>query len=184
MKIENKLICDVEPAIYKDFDCGKEWSMNLFLKEDALKYYLSGQATTNVIIDAENNQTIGYFSLKCNSFKISNIDLSNSEEIIEVIPAVEIARFAVDRNFQGKIMENDDIKYSEYIMDELMYNVQFIREYFIGIKAIILFSVNGLKQINFYKKMGFKIFNEFYDVYQSTENENCIPMYLFLTSVK
>ena len=69
-------------------------------------------------------------------------------------------------------------------MDELMYNVQFIREYFIGIKAIILFSVNGLKQINFYKKMGFKIFNEFYDAYQSTENENCIPMYLFLTSVK
>lgn len=181
MEIKKKYISDIELSLCQNFDCGGEdESMSFFLRDEALMCYKKGEAVTHVLLTEDEKCIVGYFSLKCANFQLQETDSYTGEIKNIVYPAVEIARFAIAANFQSKKHIDENVNFSEYMMQELMADIYDIRQYAVGVRAIILFSVNRDKQLHFYKKMGFGLFIENVGVNQSTENEGCVPMYQLL----
>ena len=184
MDIEKHFIFDIAPSYLQNFDCGEEWTMSYFLRDDAFEAYRQGQAMTNVFVDCSTGTVLGYYSLKSNSFLHKYFHPYSQQNVSDTVPCVEIARIALDKRFQRKYLPDSDIKYSEYLMGEAMQDINDLREYWLGIKAVMLFSINKPKQISFYQKFGFKEFAPNDNIHQSTDVEDCLPMYLLLPTLE
>ncbi|MBR2216222.1 MAG: hypothetical protein IJ849_10790 [Selenomonadaceae bacterium] len=184
MDIKKYFIFDIAPDALQNFDCGEEWSMSYFLRYDALEAYRQGQAMTNVFVDCATGLVLGYYSLKSNSFLHKYVHPYSGCAVSDTVPCVEIARFALDKQFQRQKLPGSDIKYSEYLMSEALQDINDLREYLVGVKAVMLFSLNKPKQIHFYHKFGFKEFAPSDGIHQSTEVEGCLPMYLLLPPIE
>ena len=180
MAINSTYITDIDEKKLSLFDCGdSEYStMSFFLRDEALALHKDGTAFTKVYIDTDNNDAIvGYTSLKASCFQYTTCSHYSNEELLHVVPAVEIARFAIATDYQGKLYAEEEQNYSEYVLFQALQDIMSLRDYAIGVKAAILFSVNRPKQLHFYSKSGFLRLSEQY-VFKSTENEDCVPMYM------
>lgn len=179
MSVNSIFITDIAEDKLKAFDCGDSAyaTMSFFLRDEALTMHKDGTAFTKVYIDESSNDIVGYTSLKASCFQYTTSDKYSHDEIYYVVPAVEIARFAIATAYQGKICAEENEKYSDYILSQALQDVMDLREYALGVKAVILFSINRPKQLYFYSKNGFHRLSEKY-VFQSTENEGCVPMYM------
>lgn len=177
MEIKVKAINLIDDASsYQNFSCGYEdASMSEFLRDEARKAYDDGYAVTQVLFNGDNQDVIGYYSLKCGSFQ-RNID----KNTIKIVPTVEIARFAIAWAYQHKEYK-DGAKFSEYMMQDAMADIMSIKQQLAGVRAITLFSVDRINARKFYQKMEFKKFDEAsFDIYRDTENDGCIPMYMII----
>lgn len=186
MKIEEHFLDDIDVENRRSFDCGENdiSTMSSFLYEDAQAYQDSGAAFTKVFIDSDDNDSIiGYYSLKSSCFQYVDTDKYTNSEIIQVVPAVEIARFAVALKYQGEHIPKLNQKFSSFLMFTALQDIMSLRDYALGVQAAILFSLDLPRQLRFYKREGFSRFIE-EDVFQSTENEGCVPMYKILPNVK
>ena len=180
MAIEPIFITDIDKDKLSAFDCSDSAysTMSFFLRDEALALHKDGTAFTKVYIDENNdNAIVGYTSLKASCFQYTACSNYTNEEILHVVPAVEIARFAIATAYQGKVYPEEDEKYSDYILSQALQDIMSLRDYTLGVKAAILFSVNRPKQLHFYSKNGFLRLSEKY-IFQSTENEGCVPMYM------
>lgn len=109
----DKTICEIETQqkiIIRDiciddlprlrlFNCGND-SMNAYIHREALLNHTLGEGITRVVLDKNESDIIGYFTLKCTSAKID--DPSMSDEKREV-PSIEISRLAVCESWQNGI---------------------------------------------------------------------------------
>ena len=179
MAIEPVFITDIDENKLKTFDCGDSSysTMSFFLRDEALALHKDGTAFTKIYIDETNNAIVGYTSLKASCFQYTARSKYSMDEIIHVVPSVEIARFAIATDYQGKIFTEENEKFSDYILSQALQDIMSLRDYTLGVKAAILFSVNRPKQLHFYSKNGFLRLSEKY-IFQSTENEGCVPMYM------
>ena len=185
MKIEERFLDDIDVENRRSFNCGENdiSTMSSFLYEEAQVYQNSGTAFTKVFIDSDdNNSIIGYYSLKSSCFQYTDTDKYTGSEIIQVVPAVEIARFAIALKYQGKIIPKLKQKFSSFLMFTALQDIMSLRDYILGVQAAILFSLDYPKQLRFYEREGFSYFCE-EDVFQSTENEGCVPMYKILPNI-
>ena len=180
MAIKPIYITGIDENKLRLFDCGdsKYSTMSFFLHDEALALHKDGTAFTQVYIDTNNNDAIvGYTSLKASCFQYIIRSEYTDEELLHVVPAVEIARFAIATEYQGRLYAEAKQNYSEYVLFQALQDIMSLRDYAIGVKAAILFSVNRPKQLHFYSKSGFERLSEQY-VFKSTENEECVPMYM------
>ena len=85
------------------FDCGEE-ALNEFLRRYARKSHeLGGAKTFLAIYDADNNTTLGFYSLSP-----ASVEYARTPETVRRglarrdVPGFRLARLAVDRRFQGQ----------------------------------------------------------------------------------
>lgn len=144
---------DKDISLVQDFNCGNE-VINDYLKEEACN---DTKATTFIIVNNDNNQIIAYYSLNCSGFVIDN---GNN---FTIYPAVEIKMFAIDEKYQHipYSTNREDGNLSDTLLDN-----------------VILYSVPSAE--NFYRRNGFKRFENFMLQSTSLFLDGCIPMYLSL----
>ena len=93
------------------FDCGDD-DLNDFLKNDAFIYQEKKIATTILFFYEEN--LIGFLSVAADSLRL-NLDEKKSYDIhqkkLEDIPAVKLARLAMDKNYQKQGVGTNILKW-------------------------------------------------------------------------
>ena len=141
------------------FDCGFE-VFNEYLKHKIL----DDKAVIHFIINSENDDVIAYFSLLASCIFLNNYEDSN------VIPAIELKMFAVDKKYRGL---NLGVRLLEDITDVVKkYSLECV-----GAKALILYSVPAGKVVEMYESSGFVKMPEEYSMYKSYFSDGCISMY-------
>src|SRR3989338_1808496 len=136
----------------KDFNCGdspEQKELSDFLKEDALAYQENDLAITYLCV-LDNQAIVGYITLCSNSVKFSDEELSyliiDDLELRE-IPALKIARLAVEKKFQTQGI-------GKYIVFSAFKKAREIKGH-IGLRIV---TVDSKKEsISYYEnKFGFK----------------------------
>ncbi len=85
---------------YLGFDCGKE-PLNTFLIRHALANQANDSART--FVGLEDNRVVGYYSLAVSAIKYDEAPERMTKGLARhPVPILLMARFAVDKDFQGK----------------------------------------------------------------------------------
>lgn len=164
-----KRLSENDIEFVQSFDCGNE-IINNYLKEHA---YNDSKSTTSLIYDLSNNHVVSYYSLNCSGFVI------NSNSHIIIYPAVEIKMFAVDENYKHILFSSEDnFTLSDYIFSNVISKIYDFTEEYCGADKVILYSVPRAEK--FYRKNGFKRFQDFMLQSESKFIDGCIPMYMNL----
>lgn len=83
------------------FDCGEE-ALNSYLRRYARQNHERNIARTFVFVD-KNNRVLGYYSLASASIEFESLPAAHAKHAPKYpVPAVRIARLAVDRSIKGK----------------------------------------------------------------------------------
>ena len=145
-----------------DFDCGFD-IFNSYLKHNILE----DKAAMHYITDAENDNLIAYFSLLASCIFLNEFENSN------IIPAVEIKMYAVDKKYQK-------LHLGEKLLESIYKTIRQYSLKYIGAKAVVLYSVPAEKVVQMYETGEYKKMPENYSMYKSSFNEGCVPMYKFI----
>lgn len=96
-----KIIPIGEECRREDFDCGVE-ALNTYLRHYARQNHEKNIARTFVAV-VDDNRVRGYYSLASAGIEFGSLPADRAKRLPKYpIPAVRIARLAVDRVFQGK----------------------------------------------------------------------------------
>ena len=147
-----------------DFQCGPDDPLNLFLSDDSFDYDKERYGLTYLLKDKDSDTILAFYTIKSNGVQT----YSSEYEEYNAVPVVEIARIAVEYEFQhmgvGKKL------FYEHILPK----IQGV-ENLIAVRAVIVFvdpdNANGIR---FYESLGFKKASR--DVQQKISesfNENC-----------
>ncbi len=79
------------------FNCGND-SMNAYIHREALLNHTLGEGITRVVLDKNESDIIGYFTLKCTSVRVEDPNISDEAR---EIPSIEISRLAVCESWQN-----------------------------------------------------------------------------------
>lgn len=142
--IEFKTLTSFETAfIFKGFDCGDE-NLNKYIKTHAYQNDKNHLSKTFVCFD--NNVPVGFVTL-CNSqVDFEEMPASYKKKHPRYpVPAIKIARLAVEKSLQGRGYGKDIITFAFKKAIQVSLNV--------GVKAIIVDAKESAK--NFYIKYGF-----------------------------
>jgi len=90
-----------ESHAVSEFDCGDR-DLNDFIKNDALKQKNEGWNTTYVATEIGSNKAIGFFALAHDAINLTPELRSKHGKEYCNIPAIKIARFAVNKTHQSK----------------------------------------------------------------------------------
>lgn len=157
-------VSEVEENLLRRFSC-KEDSLARYLKEFAKSYHNAGAGATNVVINQDNNEIIGYYTLKCSCVKVHDPEMSEEEKYF---PAIEISRFAIKRTYEGK-------GWGKGIFSLALSEIDKLKKNSIGVQMIILFALPDVT--GFYNKFNFKELDATMATYECKDNEDCICMY-------
>lgn len=157
-----------------NFTCGENKELEDFLKSDAFAYNREGQGNTYLILDKEGRDIIGYYTLRANAIQAYNDD----NKRVEILPAIEIARFAIAADYQGK-------GYGRLIFFfSVLPKINKIKS-IVGVNTIMLFSVNTEQALGFYEKIGFKITEDEVRQFINEDcNKGCKLMYVNIENTK
>lgn len=85
----------------EDFDCGEE-ALNAYLRRYARQNHEHNIARTFVAVDA-HDRVLGYYSLASASIEFDSLPAAYAKRVPRYpVPAVRIARLAVDRSVKGE----------------------------------------------------------------------------------
>ena len=140
---EERLNRDIHFQIVGNFQCGADDPLNLFLSDKAFEYDEERYGTT-YLLRAEEGDILAFYSIKANG-----VQICTPMKEYNAVPVVEIARIAVEFDFQN--MGMGKILFYDYILPK----IEKI-ESLIAIRWIIVFvdpfNVRGIK---FYESLGF-----------------------------
>jgi len=145
-----------------DFDCGDE-DLNEFIREDALKHLYEDLAVTYLFI--LDGVVLGFVSISSASIKISKKHKKEMKFQYPEFPSVRIARLAIDKRYAGKGIGTHLIKWISGKSEDMGRDI--------GIRFISLDAYE--KSINFYKKIGFHVYDS---------KKRNVPMYFDLKKIK
>ena len=130
------------------FDCGVQ-ALNGFLKSTARQHGDKGISRTFVLTGPENPSIIqGYFTLTLCEVKTEHLPVSYARKFPEHgLPAVRLARLAVDTRFQG-------CGYGGYLLAEAIHRTVLIAEY-AGVIGLFVDAKDEPASL-FYQRYGFK----------------------------
>lgn len=161
---DNQIVSHEHKKLLRGFNCGVD-SLDEFLRLHAIYYGEIGEGKTTVYIDDNVDKIIGYHTLKCSSIKINQPEMSENDRIL---PAIEIARLAIDRRYQKRWIGAD-------ILTLAISDINDIKNKFAGVMAITLFA--HPKAVGFYEKFGFEVMDNTMEIYRCYKDEGCICMY-------
>jgi|GEM_PF-2927474 hypothetical protein len=96
-KIIIRDICTDDNDRLRLFNCGNE-SMNAYIHREALLNHVLGEGITRVVFDEDEENILGYFTLKCTSIIVEDPEMDDGKR---EIPCVEISRLAVCLSWQN-----------------------------------------------------------------------------------
>lgn len=129
----------------EDFDCGEE-RLNVYLHRYARQNHEKNIARTFVAVD-DKRRVLGYYSLASASIEFESLPAGHARRLPRYpIPAVRIARLAVDRSMQGKGLG------ARLLVDALRRILMVSAE--VGVHAILVDAKND-KAREFYRRYGF-----------------------------
>ncbi len=128
----------------ENFDSGEE-SLNTWLKKRALKNESNGASRTYVV--CQNNRVVGYYSIATGSVSHDLAISKVKRNMPDPIPAMILARLAVDINHQRKGLGVALLK------DAVLRILQ--ASEIAGIKVILVHALDARAKA-FYEKYGFK----------------------------
>lgn len=142
-KIVIRDICIDDVSKLRLFNCGND-SMNTYIHREALLNHALGEGITRVVLDENESDIIGYFTLKCTSIRIE--DPGMSDEAREV-PSIEISRLAVCESWQnGKNGFHLGTSLVGYIISTIKEDIASK----VGCRWIIIHAVK--EKVNWYQK--------------------------------
>lgn len=158
-------------AKIKSFHSGND-VLDKYFKQEAIKDTTS---KTFLILDTLDNieEIVGLYTLCCSGYIIE------SHDKYYIYPAVEIKYFAMNDKYQDILFSNEqDDCLSGCILSVIIGYIMNFTENYCGANKIILYSVPNA--VNFYKRSGFKPFENY--MLKSNERylEDCTPMYFDL----
>lgn len=139
--------------IISHFDCSDEISVELFLKEQALKLHMLRSAITRLYFD-ENQKLVGFFTLYNDHVHLFSNQMKkhgwNLPDGLDLFPAVKLHYLGID------ILQRDREKhrYGEYLLAEAVEVIEGIARNS-GCNFITIEALNNA--VPFYEKYGFKI---------------------------
>jgi ribosomal protein S18 acetylase RimI-like enzyme len=147
--------------LLKKFDCGHE-GLNNFLVEQAEKYGNEKVGTTQLILNEDNRELIGYFTLRNTALMVTIDDKLRGE------PAIEIMMLAIDEKYQNRGIGSDILNY--LMMNIYQYSIEFA-----ATKMVVLHSLK--RCIGFYEKQEFMRLEWFMQMLYDSCQDNCVSMY-------
>lgn len=124
-----------------DFMCGPDNPLDTFLMTDAFKYDEERYGNTYVLTYGQN--IVAFYTLKT-----SGIQVREDDEFVS-IPVVELARIAIQHEFQGKGIGK--LIFYEYILPKILRVSKIV-----AVKAIIAFvESDDSNAVRYYKSLGF-----------------------------
>lgn len=96
--------------------------MESFLKIEALEEQEKHLNTTYLLIDTDENKIVGYISLCNDCIRLELEERVDLEFTYATIPAMKIARLAIDNAYKGKGMGKLLIQFSSYIAQKIQSN--------------------------------------------------------------
>ena len=98
--------------LVKGFDCGDS-DLNEFIMNDAPLYFRARLATSYLLEDSENGETIGFFSLAHDRISLTDFPSNSSYnrfrkkffvqgKMFKSYPAIKICRLATDKRYRGE----------------------------------------------------------------------------------
>lgn len=175
---EERLDADKHLREVSNFFCGNE-ALDLFLKSDSFYYDEQGQGNTYLIKLKETNEIIGYYTLKTNAIQLYDEDTKH----IVALPAIEIARLAVNNEYRNKKFGTAIFTY--YIIPK----IKDIKS-MVGVNTIMVFVIDEdteeyedketKKSVKyFYETLGFRLAeDEVQKFIEDDYNEDCKLMYM------
>ncbi len=134
----------INPTLREAFDCG-EPTLNVFLSRYARQSERQNTARTWVVLDKPNKKIVGYVSISNTS--IDKQDATSAmRSYVNPIPALLIARLAVDQNYRGK-------GWGEEILVGAFQKAEKINE-ISAIQAVVVDTLNASAEA-FYRLYGF-----------------------------
>jgi predicted N-acetyltransferase YhbS len=131
--------------IVSNFDCGKEWEvLNVWLQKRALVAIAEETAMTFVI--CRGKRVVGYYSLAASSVSHEDCTSSLRRNSPDPVPAVLLARLAVDRSEQGHGLGPD------LVQDAFLRVLRVAKN--VAAKTLIVHAKDE-KGARFYRKLGF-----------------------------
>ena len=144
MNISFSPIGNISRSLLKHFDCGIE-PLNTYLKRFALKNNMLGLGKTFIAL-SDQNQTVGYVTLCSAQAKFEELPEEYTEKLPHYpIPAIRIARLAVDKSCQGQGI-------GKYLLKQTFLKILQAAE----ITGIYLIIVDAKESaVSFYEQFGF-----------------------------
>lgn len=145
-----------------------------YIWQDSITDQKQGMGVTHVFID-ENEETqekkmAGYITLRSSSL------IMDSEGSYKLgYPALEISELAVDRDYEGRNLGTDMVKFAINQAHEL-------NETAIGIQYVILCADPQAEGFYSNKNVGFKTIPTHQQIPRESRNKNCTPMYFKVAS--
>ena len=157
--------------IINKFDCTND-KINKYLKEKAYSELQDGRAVTSLFLNENKDRIIGFYSIRGLA-----LVLGTGEKDNHFYSAIEIKMFAIDREYQDMpYAENSDKTLSDYLLSDVVDNINDITTQTCGAEFIVLYAVPS--SVKFYKKYGFNLFNEFIRFNTDSFLEDCKGMFL------
>jgi GNAT superfamily N-acetyltransferase len=129
------------------FDCGVE-SLNLWLKRHAVQATAGGSARTFVIHDDEQSRVVGYHALSASSITRDEATPRAARGMPRhPIPAVLLARLAVDKTVQGHGLG------AWLLRDAMLRTLNAFES--VGIRILLVHAIDGNARA-FYERHGFE----------------------------
>lgn len=150
MSDKSNSLSAVEPLaehhVCESFDCGKHESLAVWLKRYALESQKAKSARTFIV--HRENAVVGYYSLCAASISRDEASKRAAKgQPARPIPAILLARLAIDKSEQGKGLGKALLK------DALLRSLNAANE--IGARVILVHAIDEEAK-NFYKKFGFE----------------------------
>lgn len=131
----------------EDFDCGAE-SLNRWLKKHATQAAAVGSARTFVIYDNDQDRIVGYHALTAASIGHSEATPRAAKGMPRhPIPAILLARLAVDRSVQGRGI-------GAWLLRDAMLRTLSAAE-LVGIRVVLVHAIDDEAR-SFYERHGFE----------------------------
>ncbi len=132
--------------IVRGFDCG-EPALDDWLKNDALKAGVVGDAVTKVVCKPRGRTVVGYYALAAGRVDRHDVSGSLARNAPKEVPVIILARLAIDKRSQGLGIAK------ALIRDALRRAVNAAKS--IGARAVIVHALN-IQLVGFYKRLGFQ----------------------------
>lgn len=144
------LRCTSPQPLSSDFNlddfCCEEESLNIWLKQKALKNQVGNASRTFVICLENTNRVVGYYSLHTGSIFPKLVNAKTRRNMPDPIPAIYLGRLAVDKKYTGQGLSTD------LIVDIYCRVVRISKD--AGFKVLAVNALN-LGIVSYYKKFGF-----------------------------
>lgn len=156
-------------SLATSFRCGNE-SIDKFLCDSlALEKWFG-----KTYVWIENNEIVGFYNIGVGY--VRDTDYSN----YKIGGAIHLNYFAINcsyRNtFNTELSDNVLLKTSDWLMDDLLRRVEYIRNHHLGFSFITLNSTDY--GYNLYKRTGFEELEDGLEFDNKDDEDDCIAMYL------